>query len=316
MWGAACFFSAASWAGSCCGGGSASALMLPKAAHAMIDTSLEIEKYDGFWTKGGGYQRDQPGTDLKQYRLNLGYALRIAPQWQASLAFPYIWNDNAFSGLSSRSEGMGDASFNLWYEAYDGAMCRLGVDELGDLTPSATIGLSLTIPTGVSPYDSAQSSFDITGRGFYRLDANMLLDKTIYPWSASLLLSYGIYPERPINREYGEYVQPYRKQLGDRSAGTLALSYADMIDFMGMRKHLTYTAAFSEVREDEGTINGNRDPTGGLRKDSIAGTIVYSTLDRAWSLKLTWSHSIHKDGWGNNTPASDIYSMGINHAFE
>jgi hypothetical protein len=318
LWGAACFFASIAHAGSCCGGGGAVTLVLPKNATAMLDTSLDVEQYDGFWTKDGTYLRDQPGTDLRQYRLNIGYALRLAPRWQASLSVPYVWNKNNYSGISSQSEGMGDSTLSLWYEAFKGVMCRWGWNtlELADLKPDATFGVSLTIPTGISPYDDVKSSFDITGRGFYRLDGNVLLDKTIFPWSASLFMSYGTHIERPVNREYGEYVQPYHKKLGDRAVGTLAVSYVSYLDFHASRNIMTYTASFAEVWEGEGTINGDRDPTSGLRKTSVAGTVACSTLDRVWTIKTTWNHSINKDGWGNNTPASDIYSLGVTYVFE
>ncbi len=313
--GAACFFTPSVYAGSCCGGGAAVTLILPKFAQSMIDTSLDMEKYDGYWSKGGTYFRDQPGTDLRQYRLNLGYAVRLAKRWQASIAVPYVWNVNKYPNSTSRVEGLGDAMLSVWYEALDTRMCRLGWGELSlsDLVPAATVGLSLTIPTGVSPYDGVKSD-DITGRGFYRLDANMLLDKTIYPLSASLFLGYGKHFERPVNREVG-YVEPYHKQLGDRAVGTLAISYETLIDVSDVRNRLTYTAALSEIWEGESTINGERDPASGFKKRSVAGTLAWSTLERTWIVKLTWNHTIKKDGWGENFPASDIYSLGVTHVF-
>ncbi len=281
----------------------------------MIDTSFEMERYDGFWTQDGKYTRDPPGTDLRQYRLNLGYALRLARRWQASVLVPYVWNVNHYSNGTSRVDGLGDTVFNLWYEASDSTMCRMGWGDLEwkDLVPAATAGLSLTVPTGVSPYDGVKSD-DITGRGFYRLDANLLLDKTVYPWSASMFLAYGKHFERPVDREVN-YVQPYRKQLGDRAVGTLALSYDMPMDIADARNRLTYTAAFSDIWEGEGTINGERDPTSGFKKKSIAGTLAWSTLERTWTVKLTWSHTLKKDDWGENFPASDIYSLGVTHVF-
>ncbi len=318
LWGAALFLPHSASAGSCCGGSAAVALILPKFGQSMVDTSVDMEKYNGFWTKDGTYMRDQPGTDLRQYRLNLGYALRLAPRWQASAAVPYVWNENKYSGITSRTKGLGDAALSLWYEAFSAPMCRMGWADLGlsDLIPSATFGLSLTLPTGVSPYDNVTSSFDITGRGFYRLDANVLLDKTIYPWSASVLLSYGKHFERPVNREYGEYRDPYRKNLGDRAVGTLTLSYEMFIDSSDSRNRLTYTAGFSEVWEGEGTINGDRDPTGGFRKSAASAAVAWSTLNRSWTVRMNWSHSINESRWGSNIVASDIYSLGVTRVFE
>ncbi len=306
------------WAGSCCGGGAATTLVLPKYSHDMIDTSFELEKYNGFWLKNGDYRHDQPGTDLRQYRLNMGYAHRLSQRWQGSASLPYVWNDNSYSMTSTRSEGPGDAQFSMWYEALDAKVCRLGWNDLSlaDLAPAVTLGISLVVPTGISPYDNLNSSFDITGRGFYRVDGNVLLDKSIFPFSFSLFMSYGTHLERPVDREYGTYVQPYRKKLGDRAVGTFSTSYNSHLDIGDTRSNMTYSIAVSEVWEDEATINGHRDSTSGLRKSSFAGTIAWSTLQRTWLLKATWNHSIAKDGWGSNTPASDIYSLGVTRVFK
>ena len=117
--GAACLFNSSAWAGSCCGGGGGTTLLLPKFYGSMLDLSFDLEKYDGFWDQHGKYTQDPPGSDLRQYRLNVGYAQRLAERWQASISVPYVWNDNTYSGLSSRTDGLGDTTLNLWYEAVD-----------------------------------------------------------------------------------------------------------------------------------------------------------------------------------------------------
>lgn len=211
--GAICSFSPAAWAASCCGGGSASSLILPKFAEVMLDVSVDAEYYNGYWDKDGNYNADPPDSDLRQYRLNLGYAKRLASRWQASVNLPYVWNKNKYAGLTSDTEGIGDTTINLFYEAFDGIKCVWKVNSWEDLIPAAYYGVSLTIPTGTSPYDDVDNNFDITGRGFYRIDGTILLDKTVYPWSTSLLLSYGKYLERDVNREYGKYVEPYKKAV-------------------------------------------------------------------------------------------------------
>jgi hypothetical protein len=286
--------------------------MLPKFSQGMYDASFDVEKYHGFWNEEGKYTPDPPGSDLTQYRLNLGYAYRLAPRWQASIAVPYVWNDNKYSGLSSRTDGLGDTTLNLWYETFDGVKCVWKVREREDLVPAVYLGTSLTIPTGISPYDNVKSSFDVTGRGFYRLDGNVLIDKTIYPWSASVLMSYGRYIERPVDREYGNYVEPYHKQLGDRSLGSVTVSY---ISFLESRDMLTYTAGFAYLNEAEGTINGDRNTASGFRKESVSGTIAYSSMDRDWIYKFTWSHAVTENGWGKNFPTTDIYTIGVSHGF-
>jgi len=308
--GAATLLSPMAQAASCCGGGSASTLVLPKFSSAMVDVSFDIEQYDGFWNNSGHHNPDPPGSDLSQYRLNVGYAHRLASRWQTSVIMPYVWNDNQYSGLSTNSDGLGDAKINLWYEAFDGVTCVWKVRKPADLKPAAYFGTTLTVPTGVSPYDDVDNNFDITGLGFYRLDGSMFLEKTIYPWNASLLLSYGKYLERAVNREYGKYVVPYDKNLGDRRLMTLSAGYTVFLDSMNT---VTYTLALSDLNEDEATINGRIDETSGLKKRSAALTAAYLTMDRDWVFKATWSHALDRDGWGENFPTTDVLTLGVSH---
>lgn len=279
----------------------------------MVDASLSVEKYDGFWNKEGKYIQDPPGSDLRQYRLSLGYAHRLAANWQASVVAPYVWNDNRYSGLSSRTEGVGDTSLSIFYEAFDSIMCTYKVEGIKDLIPASYFGASLTIPTGISPYDDVKSSFDVTGRGFYRLDGIALFDKTVYPWNASLLLSYGAHLERPVDREYGKYVEPYHKKLGDRALGSLSFGYTQSLK---EQDTMTYTATYSDLWEAEGTINGESDSTTGLRKKSVSGTIAYATAEKNWIIKGSWGHTVKQDGWGENFPATDIITIGVSHVFQ
>lgn len=229
-----------------------------------------------------------------------------------SVIVPYIWNDNKYSGLSSHSDGLGDTSLNLWYEALEDRS-SWKVRSLRDLQPSLLIGPSLLIPTGISPYDDAKSSFDVTGRGFYRLDGNLYLDKTIHPWDLSLAVSYGAYIERAVNRENGKYVEPYHKKLGDRTSAVLSLGY---IGYLGTGGHtLTGTASYAYLREADATMNGVRTADSGFRKESVGAAISYSGTDEDWSLRASWSHAIRRDGWGENFPATDIYSLGVRYVF-
>jgi hypothetical protein len=309
--GAAGLFSAQAWAGSCCGGGSATSLILPKYGLALIDTSLDVEQYNGLWNSDGKYQ-DQPNYHLWQYRLNLGYARRLASRWQASIVAPHVWNYNGYPGKTSRSNGVGDTSLSLWYEAREDKSAWK-IRDLKDLAPSILIGPSLLIPTGASPYDGVPDSMDTTGRGFYRLDGNILIDKTIHPWSASLALSYGTHLERPVSREYESYPEPYHKKLGDRTSGVASVSYVYYLGPSG--DALTGTASFSYLREADGTIDDRRDTTTGFRKEAIGGALAYSGTDHDWSLRASWSHAVRRDGWGENFPVTDIYSLGVRYVF-
>jgi len=310
--GAAFVFPYGVYAASCCGGGSATSLVLPKFSKAMVDLSMDFEQYDGFWDQQGNYTPDPPGSDLSQRRFNLGLAARLADRWQASVILPYVWNDNHYSGIDSQTSGLGDSTLNLWYEAFDTIQCVWKVRSIQDLMPAAYFGASLTVPTGISPYDDVSNSFDVTGRGFYRLDANMLLDKTIYPFNATWQMSYGKYLERPVNREYGEYVEPYDKKLGDRFLNSVSIGYTHFMDSMDT---LTLTLAGTLLREDEGELNGEPDSTTGMMKKSRAVTLAYATMDRNWVVKLTYGTTRKADDQGENFPATDVITLGVSHVF-
>lgn len=300
------------WAGSCCGGGSATSLLVPSYARAVADLSFDAELYDGYWNVDGVHKPDPPGSDLKQYRLNLGYAQRLARDWQAGVTLPYVWNENKYSGLSSSTDGLGDMSLFVWYEALaDESSWR--VKSARDLIPAVTLGLSVLLPTGISPYDDVKSSFDVTGRGFYRLDGNLLIDKTVQPWNASLALAYGTYFERSVNREYDRYVEPYRKRLGDRFSAVFSLGYRFVLGTRG--DTLTATASYAYLHEEDGRINGVPDPTTGFGKQSAGIAFNYANLDRDWSLRVGWNHAIAENGWGRNFPTTDIITTGVRYVF-
>jgi len=299
--GAAYLFSEPALAGSCCGGGGGATLVLPKFYQAMVDVSFDLEKYDGFWNQDGKYTLDPPGSNLRQYRLNTGYARRFSTKWQASILVPYVWNVNKYTSRTSRSDGLGDTTFSLWYEAIDD-QSAWKIRELKDLVPSITMGPSLLVPTGISPYDNVNNSFDVTGRGFYRLDGNVIISKMLHPWSAAVSLSYGAYAERPVNREYGKYVEPYRTKPGNRSLTSFSLSYIYYLGSAG--DTLTSTVSYSDLRE-----------AAGLTKDTVGGTLAYTSTDHDWGVRAGWNHSIKQDGWGKSFPATDIYTIGVNYGY-
>ena len=299
-------------AGSCCGGGASTALILPKYAQAMIDISSEAEIYDGFWNQNGKYTPDPAGSDLRQYRVNTGYAQRLASRWQASVVVPYVWNDNRYANLTSRTEGLGDMTVSLWYEALDD-LSSWKIREAKDLIPLVMIGASLLIPTGISPYDEVNSSFDVTGRGFYRLDGNVFIAKTVNPWNATLTTSYGTYIERAVNEEYGKFIEPYHKKLGDRFSTSFFLGYNYYIGSAG--DYLTVSGGATYLREADSTIDGKRDPNSGFRKESVGLMLSYGSTDSDWSIRASWNHAIKQDGWGVNFPTTDIYSLGVRYVF-
>lgn len=310
--GAALLSSSAAEAASCCGGGTASGLVVPKLGRAVADISTDLEIYDGYWNQEEKYTRDPPETDLRQYRLNLGYGRRFAQKWQAGFILPYLWNENNYSGLKTSSQGLGDASLFMWYDLLEERPLwrTKGADAL---IPTITVGTALLLPTGISPYDNEESSFDITGRGFYRLDGNLLIDKTIKAWNTSLSLGYGTYLERPVNQEYGKAVDPYHRRPGDRVSASASLGYRYFIGTGG--DALTGTLGYAYFHEAEARIDGEKDRNSSFSKQALSGTLTYSSMDSDWSVRGAWSHALRENGWGENFPVTDIYTLGVRYVF-
>ncbi|OIP98652.1 MAG: hypothetical protein AUK35_10490 [Zetaproteobacteria bacterium CG2_30_46_52] len=300
-------------AASCCGGGSGAGLLLPKLKDNMVGITIDYEKYDGFWDNEGLWRADPAGSSLSQTRFNMGYAKRITPNWQASIGLPYVRNDNEYSQNTFKNKGLGDSTISLWYEAFDEITCTFLVETWEDLKPAMYFGATLNLPTGISPYDDVQNNFDITGRGFYRLDMQALFDKTVYPWNASIAFNYGTHLQRSINREYGAYVEPYTKKLGDRKSISISAGYTV---FLKEQDTLTFTAAYSDMREDKSTIAGLEDSTSGMKRRGFAFTTVWASADKSDVYKLTFSHAPQYNDWGQNFPTTQILSMGVTHAYD
>jgi len=299
-------------AGSCCGGGGGAALVLPKSGEWMLDVSFDMEVYDGYWNREGKILPDAPGSDLKQFRLNPGYAKRIADRWQVSAVIPMVRNENFYENSRTTTFAAGDTTISLLYETFDVVTCVWSVESLEDLVPAAYLGLALTIPTGVSPFDGAERSFDVTGRGFYRLDASASVEKTIWPWTLALSYSYGIHIERPVNREYGHWVEPYNKRLGDRRSFTLAGGYTY---FMETDDNITLTISYSDLWEGTATTGGEADPATGLRRRSVSGVLAFSNMDKSFMTKLGYSQAVKQEDWGENFPLTDIVTAGVTYVF-
>lgn len=278
----------------------------------MTDISFEFEKYDGYWDSSGEVRSDPPGSDIRQYRAVLTVAQRIGERFQFAAVAPWVWNVSEYTGVSSSSSGVGDLQVTAWYMAVQESSAWRA-DSLADMVPEVELGATLTVPTGVSPYDDVESSFDVTGRGFYRLDANLYVAKTLHPWTGSLSASWGRYLQREVNREYGKYVEPYEKRLGDRLSMAASLGYIMYFGTGG--DTVTATATFSRVAEGDAKVDGETMENSGFAKSAAGLALSYSSTDHDWSARVGVTHSLAYGGWGEDFPITDVYSVGVRHGF-
>lgn len=297
-------------AGSCCGGGTAGALLLPKSAQWLFAASGDFEKYSGYFDRDGKYLNDPPRSDLRQYRAQGGVAVRLASRWQAALASGYVFNSNRYTGLVSKTHGPADSVLSLTYETFDNMRCVWRVRQWADLTPAVYLASQLTLPTGVSPYDNVQSSFDITGRGFYRIEGKVIVEKTVYPFTLALTALYGTHFARPVNRDYGLFVEPYRKRLGDRFTGIATLSYTYFTESMA---GLTIGATYTYLHEADATINGYVDKTTGFERHLFGASLAWATPERELVYSVSYNPALHESGLQKNFPATHVVSIGVNY---
>jgi len=297
------------WAASCCGGGTASSLILPKLATAMVDYSVSHVNFNGRWDTEGKHIDSPSNRDSKEYKVNLGFAYRLADRWQASIQVPYQWNDYDSPGKQYNTSDMGDSVIGFWYENFDDVKCVWKITNWRSLIPAVYFGSSLTIPTGNSRYTSEDK--DVTGQGFYRLDTHLFMEKTVYPWSLSLQASYGKYLERPINQESGKAIEPYDKQLGDRISTSLSFGYTHFLESLST---LSFSTSISDLRERDGEIDGMKDPSVlGFKKQSVGLSASYSTPALDWIYKLSFNHALHGNGRGENAETSDTINLGVSY---
>lgn len=305
-------FSLPLYGASCCGGGGASGVTIPKFMQGVAAVTLEEERYDGFWNGQSQVTPDPAGSDLKQQRLSFAAAYRVGPNWQVSGATSWVENSNVYSGESSHTSGLGDSTFGVLYENFDNITCVNEILEPGDWMPASFFGLNLTVPTGISPYDEVDSSFDITGRGFYRLGATALVEKTIYPWSATINAGADWHLPRVVNREYGQWVQPYNKQLGNRFNLGLSAGYTWFMDNLDQ---IIFTYSLSHLEESASRIDGNLTDGTGMKKRAMGLVGSYAWADQTWIFKMGLNRSIKQDGMGTNFPITETFSFGVSHVF-
>lgn len=281
-------------AASCCGGGGTSGptALLGTFSRGRLDLSFDWEKYDGFWNEDSRLQDDPPDSDLNQYRLNLGYAHRFNYAWQGYITLPFVSNDNRYAGESTGGSGPGDMTIGLWWQAPNEWLY---------------LGPSLLLPTGISPYDDVDKSYDVTGRGFYRITGNFLAQNTFGPWDLTVSAAYGVAMERSVNREYGKYVEPYDRKLGARASLGASAAHTWIVSYGTW----TGTAGVSWLEEGEATINGRDDPTSGFERTSAAAAVTWADRDRTWTAKAAWNHGLS----GRNFPRTDIYTVGVSYGY-
>ncbi len=308
-----------SQAASCCGGGGGGGPTLAKDDKYKLDASFDYEGYTGEYLPDGTWKEET--NDIFQLRLNLSGGKRLARDWQAGVLVPFVYNRvDAGPGKVSTSYGIGDIAVAVRYELWDdvGYFPRLIVDRT-DWLPSVLLGLGITLPTGISPFDDVASSYDITGRGYYIITPSLSLTKSLNylnGFTLSAGFSYGKALERWVTREYGRSVDAYKRKVGDRISWNMGVAYK-------IGTHLTdewwwrtipsgISIGYAGFNEGEQKIRGVELKDSGIKKNSF-------TFGLAWMWNVNWL-SRFSFGWvpeyddvGRNFPTTNTISFGVSY---
>lgn len=301
-------FSPISWAASCCGGGASSGVILPKFNQSMWDVSVAHDSDEGSWRSNGTHKKTASGSQFNQQRIHLNYAKRLADNWQINYSLPLVNNLSETSGQQHNNFGLGDIQVSSWYEAFENVTCVYKITNLESLKPSLYFGANLTIPTGTSNYSDDANEHNVHGLGFYRLDASMIIEKTVYPFSLSYEASYGEHFERPISQQYGQAITPYDLKLGVRTNQSLILGYTIFLPTLSM---LTFSSSLSKVTQAKSKSNGITDSSTGFDKKTLGLNLSYLTPARDWTFKLNNSFAFD----GHNTSKVYTSSLGVSRVY-
>lgn len=297
-----------SYGASCCGGGASSGVILPKFNQSMWDIGLATESDQGEWRENGTHQKTLAGSEFNQQRINLNYAQRLSDNWQINFSLPLVNNLSESSGKEHNNFGAGDLQISTWYEAFENVTCVYKITNLESLKPSIYFGANLILPTGTSAYSDDANEHNVHGLGFYRLDASMIIEKTVYPFSLSYQASYGEHFERPISQQSGQAITPYDLKLGARTNQSLTLGYTIFLPTLSM---LTFSSSVSEVVQAKNKADGVTDETTGFDKKSLGLSLGYLTPARDWTFKLSSSYAFG----GNNTTKTYLTSLGVSRVY-
>ncbi len=156
--------------------------------------------------------------------------------------------------------------------------------------------------------DRVDDSQETTGKGVYRLDANMLIEKTVYPFSLAWQASYGKHVERPINEEAGKAITPQDMQVGDRTLHTFSAAYTFFLPNLAM---LNATMSHTQLDQGKTKYDGVKDPSSGTEKQGLGLTLSYSSAVRDWIVKM----GISQAQAGKGVDKTTVTNLGISHVF-
>jgi hypothetical protein len=165
-------------ASSCCGGSFVFPALITGDDQAQITASASYSQIsddvlaDGLWVK-------RTHNDVLQ-TLKVDGAVLLSDKWQGGVSLPLSRHVRDLGPGDVTASGLGDASLYAGYEI-------LPEWEYSLWKPKGLVFAQVILPTGVSPFDSADpQALDVMGRGFYALGVGAVLSKEIRNWDVQL----------------------------------------------------------------------------------------------------------------------------------
>lgn len=161
-----------SWGAACCGGGVIFPALISGDQRTQITASVGqsavvVENVDaeGYWT------RSDTTSALRTFRVDA--ATLLSDRIQAGVSIPVLQRENRLGSYA----GLGDVNASLGYE-------YLPDWDYHPIRPKGIGYLQVTLPTGLSRYESALGGGDSRGQGFFAVGVGTLFTKTFSDWDA------------------------------------------------------------------------------------------------------------------------------------
>jgi hypothetical protein len=288
------FFPTLARSAACCGGGFSSAAVITNDDLAFLSSSVSYTKIDTDVFANGVWQK-RSGDDASKI-LKLDYAHILGDRYQCGLSVPL--QTRTKSGIQGgESTGLGDIATQLGYE-------YLPDWDYNPWRPHGVGFISLTLPTGLSIYDTEnESALDVRGRGFWTLSLGTSLNKSWQNWDASS--SFEVHQSLNRSARTNQMSGTVKPEMGAsfsvgsgynfkdfRIGQAILWNYEGAIDVDGsqpsqgsVQRNATSTTSFSYVFKDNfvGSLNySDQTLFGSPTNTSLTKSIAFS-LQKKWA---------------------------------
>ena len=253
-------------AAACCGGGSASPSTITSDDLAQVSASFSLSEIvvdnvdsSGFWRRSDVHQT------IKTYKLQ--GARLLSDRWQAGLVFPVMSRER----LGEQHSGVGDIAGTLGYEF-------LPDWNYNPIRPKGIGFLQITLPGGISRYESSIGGLDSTGNGFLAFSLGSVFTKTWNAIDAVLLIE--------AHRSFSKNVQTSigQVELDPDFGGDISIGAGYNLGDLRMGGMITWS-----VEDAVKIVSANASSDGSVERYATANLSLSYLFSEQWAGTLTYT---------------------------